>query len=168
MVGIRRVLIMLCLVGAGAFAQASPPAGAAEARQTALAVFKILQRQDWVALYATVALSEGATDALPPRAEDFAADVRKGIGKNQAAVDEVFGGMSDVAVGDADIRGDYATLPTSCTITLRGQKVAFRGLAHLIRRQHAWKWDLTFTDNAEDATSRALSELVGKPPEPAR
>ncbi len=168
MIGIRRVLIVLCLAGTGALAQAGPPVGAAEARQAALAVFRILQRQDWVALYSTVALSEGAADGLPPRAEDFAADVRKGIGKNQGAVDEVFGGMSDVTVGDADIRGDYATLPTACTINLRGQKVAFRGRAHLIRRHHAWKWDLTFSDNAEDATSRALSELVGKPPEPGK
>lgn len=113
---------MLCLAGAGAFAQAGPPAGATEARQTALAVFKILQRQDWVSLYSTVALSEGATDGLPPRAEDFAADVRKGIGKNQAAVDEVFGGMSEAAVGEPEIRGDYATLPTPARSPCGGRR----------------------------------------------
>lgn len=166
----RRVLgwlsVLILLAMAGPAPAGTPSAGPAQARQAAQALYQVLQRQDWVGLYSMVALSEPAMAAMPPRAEDFAADVRKGIGQGQANVDAVFGGMTEMAVGDPEVHGDYATLPTSCTITLNGQKHLFRGTVHLIRRQHTWKWDLTFTDNAEEATSKALSELIGKPSAP--
>ncbi len=156
---------ILWLLPAAVLAFAGQPARGPGAREAAQAVFHMLQRQDWAALYGTAAFSEQVTEALPASPQAFAADMKRKIGggKNQAMVDQMLGGMTDMAVGEADIRGDYATLPTSCTLSLQGTRRTFNGSIHLIRRKHGWMWDLTFSDNLEDATSRALAELVGKP-----
>jgi hypothetical protein len=155
----------MLLAGTAVLSSAGQPTAGSAAKEAAMAVFRILQRQDWAALHATTAFSEKVADTLPTRGADFAAYMRERIGggKSQALVDQMLGGMTDLAVGEADIQGDYAVLPTSCTLSLQGTRRAFKGSIHLIRRHHAWKWDLTFSDNAEDATSRALAELVGKP-----
>jgi len=158
-----RLALFILLAAAAGMAPAGPPPVAKGPREEGLAVFRILQRQDWVALYSVTAFSERVVEDLPANPKEFALGVQRGIGGAKDIVDQMFGGMSDMAVGEADIRGDYATLPTSCIITVQGKKHAFAGTAHMIRRQHTWKWDLTFSDNAEEATAKALTEMLGKP-----
>jgi hypothetical protein len=159
---IIRAVVALLGLGMG-WAAAGTPA-APGPKDAAMAVFRILQKQDWVALHGVVAFSEKVTDDLGSTTpEAFAAGVRHGIGQNQDTMDRLFNGMSELAVGEPEVRGDYATLPTSCVITVQGQRHPFQGSIRLIRRQHTWRWDLSFTDNAEEATSKALGDLLGKP-----
>lgn len=162
---IRRIVAAVAVLAGGWAGAGTPPAASPGPQAAALAVFHILQKQDWAALYHVAAFSEQVMDQLPADPAVFAADVEKGIGggKNKQLVDQMFNGMSDLAVGGPDLHGDYVTLPTSCTITIEGKPHPFTGTIHLIRRQHTWKWDLTFTNNPEEATAKALGELVGKP-----
>lgn len=164
-----RPMSLILLAGAACALVAAPPAPKAEVKAAALKVFETLHRQDWEGLYTQAAFSQQETERLPDQPEAFAREVKRGIGggKNQELVDRMLGGMSDLAVGDPEIHGDYAQMSTSCAFTRDGRKHAFKGSIHLIRRKRAWKWDLTFSDDLEEAMSKALAELIGQPADAA-
>jgi len=134
-------------------------------RSDALTLYKILQKQDWKSLYHAAAFSDKVAKTMPSSPAKFAEDVQKGIDNSggREAVDKLFAGMSNMAVGKAAITGSKADVPTSCDIELQGKTLHFKGHARMIKRGAAWKWDLTSTDNVEKATSSALQELIGKP-----
>ena len=83
---------------------------------------------------------------------------------SRAAVNSVkFAAKSGAKVGKAVVKGSKANVPTSCKITMDAKTIPFKGNARMIKKGGTWKWDLTFTDDAEKATSTALMELIGKP-----
>ena len=70
---------------------------------------------------------------------------------------------SEITVGTAIIENDSAYVATSCTISVETQKIRFIGIAKLIKKSGAWKWDLTFSDNAEKATELRFTQIIGDP-----
>jgi hypothetical protein len=168
---VRTTLATLALTcglwGTPAQAQAGPQR---TPREAALITFRILQQQDWKALYSACAFSETVAESLPKTPQEFADEVTRGIvtsgGKDK--LDQFLGGMKDLAVGEPQVTGDLASVPTSFTITLNEKVFHFRGIARLVRRQHAWLWDLSFSDDVQKATEKAFSEMLGKPDPPAR
>src|SRR6185436_12391071 len=87
-------------------------------RDSALALYKILQKQDWKSLYHAAAFSPKVAKSMPASPTKFAEDVAKGIDTSggREAVDKLFAGMSNMAVGKAPIKGNKADVPTSCKI----------------------------------------------------
>src|ERR1051325_2520445 len=102
---------------------------------------------------------------MPANPDKFAADVEKGIVQSggKEAIAKLCGGMSDVAVGKSVVNGAKANVPTKCKITIEGKTLQFKGNARMIKKGGAWKWDLTFEEDPQKATSMALQELIGKP-----
>ncbi len=143
---------------------AQTPTDTHDPKAQALRIYHVMQRQDWKGLYDVAQFSAAIVKKLPS-AEVFAGQVQEGIDKsgNKAQVDQVFNNMSDIAVEDAVVKGNYATVPTSSKITINGRAVQFHGTANLIRVGDDWKWDLTSSDDPETATQTALTALLGKP-----
>ena len=136
-----------------------------DVQQQALAVFKIVQKQDWKGLYRVAAFSPKVAKSLPTDPAVFAAQVKQGIqgSGNKAKVDEVFAGMSDLAVGKPQVMGKKADVPTSCKIKMNDKTITFKGVIHMIKQGAAWKWDMTGSDDPGTATSEAFQSLIGKP-----
>ncbi len=145
----------------GALAAAPRQAGPSS---QALALYKSLKNQDWRALYFLAEFSPAVKKQLPGP-DKFATEVKEGIDNSGGAadVDMIFKNMSDIQVGEAVVKGGRATVPTSSKITLKGKIIIFKGAARMINAAGIWKWDLTFTNDPEKATSTAMQELIGKP-----
>lgn len=156
---VNRLFFALLLTLSFAFASA-----AQDAQSQALKLYRSIQREDWKQLYYLAAFSPNIRKHLGTP-EAFAADVAKGIGQSENAkiVHQLFSGMKNIVVGKATVTGNKATAPTSSDVTLNGQKVHFKGLARMIKDGGVWKWDLSYTDDVQTATSNAIQELLGKP-----
>jgi len=156
-----------------AYAEATAPDATATVAETQTGkVYRALRDLDWMAWYNLVAFSEKLTAELKDKGttpEMFAADMQKGYESSfktpeeKKVTDDIFKSIKDIMVGEAVISGDTAVVPTSATISSNGQARAFKGTAHLIRRQGTWKLDLTFSDDSEQAMAQRVGEIFGKP-----
>ena len=107
---------------------------ASDPRDQALVAYKIIQKQDWKGLYRSAAFSEKVAKSLPADPAVFAAQVENGIKGtgNKETVDKVFAGMSDLAVGKAEVKGKKADVPSSCRIKMNDKTLEFKGIIHAI------------------------------------
>jgi hypothetical protein len=154
-----RLIFALLFASVAVFAHA-----ASDARSQALALYRALQKENWRALYYLAAFSPKIKGTLHGP-DQFAADVQKGINQSDTngMVHKLFQGMKHIKVGPATVHGNKATAPTSADITFNGQTAHFKGLAKMIKDGGIWKWDLSYTDDVEKATSDSIQELLGKP-----
>ncbi|MGH9819291.1 MAG: hypothetical protein ACRD43_03905 [Pyrinomonadaceae bacterium] len=165
------VLLLLVLVGGGAHAQthssASSPA-VDEPKAQALKLYQIIQKQDWEGLFYLIQCSPKIQNDLKDlSAPAFAEEVRRGIKESngEETVNNLFSGMTDIAVGEVSIDGNKADVTTSSKAVLNGKTFAFNGVAHMIKVGSVWKWDLTFSDDLSAATSQQTQALLGTPTE---
>lgn len=158
----------------------APPAGAQESTDTAkaatpeaqaLKVYQAVRDQNYLAMFYLMAFTPKGKSTLTT-AEQFALDVQKGYEggfknkEEQAVTDAIFRSIAGIMVGEPVITGDKAVLPVSAKITANGQTRQFKGQAFMCQEEGVWKFDLTFTDDAEQAMAQRVQELFGKP-EPA-
>ncbi|MEP6849738.1 MAG: hypothetical protein ABI999_12855 [Acidobacteriota bacterium] len=162
------VLLLMVLVG-GAQAQthssvANP--AVVEPKAQALKLYQIIQKQDWEGMYYVIQFSPKIqSDLKGVTAELFAEGVRKGIkdSNGEQTINSLFSGMTDIAVGEVSIDGNKADVTTSSKVVLNGKTFAFNGVAHMIKVGSVWKWDLTFSDDVNAATSQQTQALIGAP-----
>lgn len=158
-------LAALMMVSAVASAQATgtgPDYDAAKRR--VIELLKVLKTQDWKRLYDISEFSPKVAKGIVDRdtfANGFASGVTKD-GKDDTFA-KVMASLSEQNVGIVIIEGKSAYVSTTCKIAVGEQKVTLVGIAKLIKVGDAWKWDLTFTDDAEKATSTRTTELLGQP-----
>lgn len=163
--------LLLMSAAGGVHAQthtsANDPASDA-AKAQALKLYRIIQKQDWEGMFYLMQFSpkiqsdmEGASAAV------FAAGVRKGIkdSNGEETINSLFSGMTDIAVGDVTITENKADVTTSSKALINGKTFAFSGIAHMIKLGSVWKWDLSFSDDLNSATSQQTQALLGKPKE---
>lgn len=171
--GMSRLLLAVVascwLLAAPALAQRS---AAAESRATpasqALKIYKALGAQDYRSLFYLIAFTEaGQTTLSTP--EQFALDMDTGYASSfktseaRARSDAILKSISDIMIGEPEISGNLAHVPTSSHITIDGQVHTFRGVAHLILDRGVWKLDLTIDEDSEKAMAQRTTELLGKP-----
>ncbi len=165
---IRRSFFCVFVIGCLGLAALSPGqavnADADAARAQALNLFKIYKARDWKSLYDVTVFSPAVTKTLTNR-DEFATGFEKGLSQNDPKNDfgNLMDSLDDISVGCVIIENDSAYVATSCTITADSQKVKFLGIAKLIKSSGDWKWDLTFSDDAEKATEKRFTEIVGDP-----
>ncbi len=152
-----------------ASAQDNPPeAKAATPEAQALKVYQAVRDQDYKAMFYLMALTPKGKTTLTT-ADQFATDVRKGYEgsfktkEEQAVTDRLFKSIAGIMVGEPVITDDKAVLPVSAKITANGKTRQFKGEAHMRHDEGVWKFDLTITDDAEQAMAQRITELFGKP-----
>jgi len=172
----KKFLSVLLAVGTFTWTLA-PQAGAQESTEAAkaatpeaqaLKVYQAVREQNYLAMYSLFAFSpkNKATLTTP---EQFAADTKKGYESSfktkeeQAVTDAIFKSITGIMVGEAVVTGDKAVVPVSAKVTANGLTRLFKGQVFLCLDEGAWKLDLTFTDDAEQATAQRVTELFGKP-----
>ncbi len=134
------------------------------AKKQVLELLKVLKTQDWKRLYDITEFSPQVAKSVVDRdtfAKGFASGVTKD-GKDDTFA-KVMASLSEQSAGLVIIEGRSAYVSTTCKIDVSGQNVVLVGIAKLIKVGDAWKWDLTFTDDAEKATSTRTTELLGQP-----
>jgi hypothetical protein len=156
---LNRLFLAVLLLGTASFASAgSTP------ESQALALYTAIHKQNWKALYYLAAFSPTIKKSLPTP-DKFASDVQMGIdqGGNAKVVKDLFDSMKNIRVGKAKITGNKASVPTSADLTVGGTTKHFVGVANMIKEGKVWKWDLSYTNNVEQATSESLQKLIGAP-----
>ena len=173
----RLAVLLLCLavVAVTPSTSAQPAAAvatAANAETQTVKIYRTLRDQDWKAWYYLAAFSPKLKAELKEKgttADDFAADVWKGYNSSfktpeeKKATDDIFKSITEIMVGEAVITGQTAVVPTTAKISAGGKTRTFKGAAHLVDDAGVWKLDLTFSDDAEKATSQRVSEIFGSP-----
>jgi hypothetical protein len=146
-------------------AGAKPQVAAATPKAAALNLYTIIKNQDWKALYFVTIFSAKVRADLPDDADQFATGIAKGIHDSDpdGVVDKLFKSISDITIGEPAINGNSADVPTAANLTVSGKVVRFKGMAHLTKEKDVWKWDLSFTDDPQQATSVGIQTLFGKP-----
>jgi hypothetical protein len=166
----RGFLVGFCLVLSLAMGAVVPAQGTStgpdydSAKKQVLELLKVLKNQDWKRLYDITEFSSLVARGLVDRdafAKGFASGITKD-GKDDTFA-KVMASLSEQSAGLVIIEGKSAYVSTTCKIDVSGQKVMLVGIAKLIKVGDAWKWDLTFTDDAEKATSTRTTELLGQP-----
>ena len=134
------------------------------AKKQVLELFRVFKAQDWKRLYDISMFSPAVSKTIKDR-ETFAADFAKGVTNNgkDDSFAKVMSSLSETSAGLVIIEGKSAYVSTSCKIDVNGQKVPLVGIAKLIKVGETWKWDLSFTDDAEKATSVRTTEFLGQP-----
>lgn len=159
--------IVVCLLTPPAVAQAAGDTTATPAAQ-ALKIYQALRDQDYRALFHLLAFTAKGQATLTT-AEDFARDVRAGYDsgfktpEEKAISDRILASISGIMIGEPVITGNKAAIPTSARITVKGQTLTFRGMAHLIKDKGVWKLDLTFDEDSEKTMAQRTGELIGSP-----
>jgi hypothetical protein len=156
---LNRLFLAALLVSTASFAAAgSTP------ESQALALYTAIHKQNWKALYYLASFSSTVKKSLPSP-NKFASDVQAGIdaGGNAKVVKDLFSSMRNIRTGKAKITGNHATVPTSADLSVQGKTKHFTGVATMIRDGGVWKWDLSYTDNVEQATAQSLQKLIGTP-----
>lgn len=171
----KKFLSVLLAIGAFTWAMA-PQAGAQESTDTAkaatpeaqaLKIYQAVREQNYLAMYSLFAFSP-KNKATLTTAEQFVADTKKGYESSfktkeeQSVTDAIFKSIAGIMVGEAVITGDKAVVPVSAKVTANGLTRLFKGQIYLCLDEGVWKLDLTFTDDAEQATARRVAELFGK------
>ena len=160
------LLLMLAVGGAQAQMHSAGDDSTSEAKAQALKLYQIIQKQDWEGMFYLLEFSPKVqSDMKGTSAAVFAADARKGVkdSNGQEALDSLFSGMTDIAVGDVTINGNKADVATSSKALLSGKMFALNGVAHMIKVGSVWKWDLTFSDDLGAATEQQTQALLGNP-----
>jgi hypothetical protein len=145
---------------------AKPQAAAASSpKAAALNLYNVIKNQDWKALYFITIFSAKVRADLPDDPDQFAAGLAKGIRDSDpdGVVDKLFKSISDIEIGEPVMNGNSADLPTAANLTVSGKVLRFKGTAHMTKEKDVWKWDLSFTDDPQQATSVGLQALLGKP-----
>jgi hypothetical protein len=134
-------------------------------KAAALNLYTVIKNQDWKALYYITIFSAKVRADLPDDADQFAAGIAKGVHDSDpdGVVDKLFKSISDITIGEPAMNGNSADVPTAANLTVNGKLVHFRGMAHMTKEKEVWKWDLSFTDDPQQATSVGIQTLFGKP-----
>ncbi len=134
------------------------------AKKQVIELFRVFKTQDWKRLYDISMFSPAVSKTIKDR-ETFAVDFAKGVtnGGKDDTFTKVMSTLSETSVGLVIIEGKSAYVSTSCKIAVSGQKVPLVGIAKLIKVGETWKWDLSFTDDAEKAASTRTTEFLGQP-----
>jgi hypothetical protein len=146
-------------------AAAKPQAAASSPKSAALKLYTVIKNQDWKALYFITIFSAKVRADLPDDADQFAAGIAKGIHDSDpdGVVDKLFKSISDITIGEPVMNGNSADVPTSANLTVSGKVLRFKGTAHMTKEKDVWKWDLSFTDDPQQATSAGIQALLGNP-----
>jgi len=159
-----------CLVFAivGTPINAAPQSAASSPKAEALKLYTAIKNQDWKALYFIILFSPKVRAEMPDDADGFAKGVANGIRESDpdGVVDKLFKSISDITIGEPVVKGNSSDVPTSANLTVNGKVFRVKGNAHMIKDKDVWKWDLTFTDDAQQATSVSIQALLGKPDTP--
>lgn len=161
--------VIVCLLASPAVAQgrSTGDSGATPAAQ-ALKIYQALRDQDYKALFHLLAFTANGQATLTT-ADDFARDVRAGYDsgfktpEEKAISDRILTSISEIMIGEPVITGTKAAIPTSAKITVKGQTLTFKGMAHLIQDKGVWKLDLTFDEDSEKTMAQRTGELIGSP-----
>jgi hypothetical protein len=134
-------------------------------KAAALNLYTVIKNQDWKALYFITIFSAKVRADLPDDADQFATGIAKGIKDSDpdGVVDKLFKSISDITIGEPAMNGNSADVPTAANLTVNGKVVRFKGTAHMTKEKDVWKWDLSFTDDPQQATSAGIQALFGKP-----
>lgn len=147
-------------------ASAAPQASTASSpKAAALNLYNVIKNQDWKALYYITIFSAKVRADLPDDADQFASGIAKGIKDSDpdGVVDKLFRSISDITIGEPVMNGNSADVPTAANLTVSGKVIRFKGTAHMAKEKDVWKWDLSFTDDPQQATSVGIQNLLGKP-----
>jgi len=141
------------------------PAVASTPKAAALNLYTVIKNQDWRVLYFITIFSAKVRADLPDDTDQFAAGIAKGIKDSDpdGTVDKLFKSISDITIGEPVIDGNSADVPTSANLAVSGKVVRFKGTAHMSKEKDVWRWDLSFTDDPQQATSVGIQNLFGKP-----
>jgi hypothetical protein len=155
-------LVAAFLVSSLAFAQADKDTQAA--RDTTQKLFTVFKNKDWHTLFDIIQLSPTLSKSMTDR-DAFATAFDKGLkeGDPNNEFDKLVGTMDNVSIGAAIIEDKNAYVSTTCTVKVEGQSVRFVGIAKLVKVAGAWRWDLSFTDDADKASETRFTQLLGEP-----
>lgn len=157
--------IVACLLASSAVAQDLGDTNATPVAQ-ALKIYQAFRDQNYRALFYLIAFTEKGQATLTT-AEDFARDTRAGYDggfktpEEKAVSDRILTSISGIMIGEPVITGTTAAVPTSAKITVNGQTLVFKGIAHLIQDKGVWKLDLTIDEDSEKAMAQRTGELIG-------
>jgi hypothetical protein len=140
-------------------------AAASSPKADALKLYTIIKNEDWKGLFFIVKFSAKVQADMPTDPDVFAKGMADGIRESDpdGVTDKLFKSISDITVGEPVVNGNNADVPTAANLTINGKVFRFKGTAHLVQDKNVWKWDLTFTDDAQQATSQGIQTLLGKP-----
>jgi hypothetical protein len=127
-----------------------------------LRLYKDFKGRDWKDIYDVIGLAKGVSMGTR---EQFAADFDQGIKQGDPGdmFSKLIDGMADVQIGAVMIEGEYAYVPTYCSVTIDGSKARLMGIAKMRKVDGTWRWDLTFTDDTEKAAAARTQQLFGEP-----
>jgi hypothetical protein len=136
-------------------------------KDQALAVYKAYLSQDYKMAYTLSALGPNGKKTYPD-ADTFAAAQQTAVNNflskipfGQALPAAFKAAAATATVAEPAIDGDTAEVPTACALTFMGRSVKMKGAAHMINDAGMWKLNLTSDDVQQ--TTKAGSDLIGKP-----
>ena len=134
------------------------------AKSQALKLYNVFKTRDWKTLYDLIAFSPKIAPTVGDQ-DKFVADFQKGLSEKggDEALDKLMGNISNIRTGSPILEGDKAYVPTTSVLQIEGQKMRFLGAIKLVKVSSVWKWDLSFSDDLEKATSQRFLELLGAP-----